>query len=340
MQKTIFIVDDSAVNLTVAKNALKYKYRVRTFAHAEVMFEILEKEKPDMILLDIKMPDMDGFEVLEILKSNKQTSDIPVIFLTVVKNADVEVRGFKMGVIDFISKPFSAPVLQNRIKTHLGIEDIIREKTADLKELKGAFVFALADMVESRDKNTGGHIERTTEYIRILTNAMMEKGVYIDELSKIDIELMISSARLHDVGKIAIPDAILNKPEKLTDEEFAIMRTHCEEGDRIINKIMAKTKSSEFLHNAKFIINTHHERWDGKGYPNGLAGADIPIQGRIMAVVDVYDALVSKRSYKSGLATEKAVEIIMQGAGTHFDPKITESFYEVRHLFEAAEKTD
>ena len=337
MQKTVFIVDDNAINLAVAKEALDNKYRVRTFASSKAMFRVLEKEMPNLILLDIEMPEMDGFETLSKLKRNSLTKDIPVIFLTVLKDAETEVLGFQMGVVDFISKPFSSPVLRNRIKTHLDTDEIIRERIADIQNLNNAFVHTLADMVESRDDNTGGHIERITSYIKILVGSMAERGVYADDLAKIDIDLMVSSARLHDVGKIAIPDAILNKPDKLTDEEIEIMQRHCEAGDRIINNIMLKTNNSELLQNAKLIINAHHERWDGRGYPRGLSGTEIPLQARIMAIVDVYDALVSKRSYKKAFTPEEAIEIIMQGAGNQFDPYIAESFCRAKALLEAAE---
>jgi putative two-component system response regulator len=258
-------------------------------------------------------------------------------------DAEVEVRGFQLGVVDFITKPFSAPVLLNRIKTHLDIDDIIRErtgqlrqKTAQLQNLQNALVFVLADMVENRDKGTGGHIERTAAYIHILIDAMVARGVYVNEIGELDRDLLISSARLHDVGKISISDIILNKPGKLTDEEYDVMKTHASEGERIIDQIVSRTDGVvEFLRNAKLFASTHHERWDGKGYPRGMAGASIPLQGRIMAIVDVYDALVSERPYKKALTSEEAFKIIMENAGTQFDPLIAEVFFGAKDLFEA-----
>ena len=333
MSKTIFIVDDNAVNLSVAKDALKEQYRVRTLPSAAKMFEIMEKVTPDLILLDIKMPDMDGFEALAVLKGNKSTAEIPVIFLTSLTDANVEARGFQMGVVDFIHKPFSAPVLQNRIKTHLDIDKIIQERTSSLKSLKNALVYTLADMVENRDKGTGGHIERTTLYIKALLEEMVTKKVYLEKLKEMDIDMFVSSARLHDLGKVAITDVVLNKPGKLTDEEFAIMKEHCKVGEDIIDNIMLRTEDVEFLYNAKLIAGSHHERWDGKGYPRGLAGEDIPLQGRIVAVVDVYDALVSERPYKKAFTPDQAADIIMEGAGSHFDPKIAEVFFNAKELF-------
>jgi len=334
--KTIFVVDDSDTNLSMAEEALDRLYRVMTMPSAAKMFSLLAKMTPDLILLDIEMPEMDGFEALNRLKSESLWSNIPVVFLTGRTDAAVEVHGFEMGAVDFITKPFSAPVLINRIKTHLEIDELIRERTAQLSRLQNSIVSVLANIVESRDKGTGGHIERTSAYIKILINEMKKRGVYADVISSWDIEKMISSARMHDLGKISITDLIVNKPGKLTDDEYEIMKTHAEEGERIIDKIIAQTGEGEFLRNARLFAGSHHERWDGKGYPNKLKGEEIPLQGRIMAIVDVYDALVSERPYKKAFTDEEAVHIIMENAGTHYDPKITEVFYEVRDLFKEA----
>jgi len=346
MEKTIFVVDDNDTNLAAAKHALKGHYKVRTLPSAIKLFSMMEELTPDLILLDIEMPDMDGFEVLARL--NENGVDIPVIFLTSIIDSDVEVRGFQLGVIDFITKPFSAPVLINRIRTHLGIDELIRERTAQLhmrteqlhlktvqlENLQSAIIFGFADMVECRDEGTGGHIERTSTYIRILVDAMAAQGLYLDEINKLDLDLFIESARLHDVGKIAISDMILNKPGKLTDEEFDIMKTHTLEGEHAIDQIASRTDDVEFLFNAKLFAGNHHERWDGRGYPRGLKETDIPFQGRVMAIADVYDALVSERPYKKPFPPDKAVEIIMENAGSQFDPFIADVFYHVRDKFE------
>jgi len=333
MLKTIFVVDDNETNLSVAKDALKGQYRVTTMSSAQKMFMLLEKRVPDLILLDIEMPDMDGFEALGLLKGNRAYNDIPVIFLTSMTDADVEARGFQLGVVDFIHKPFSAPVLIHRLKSHLNIDEMIKKRTAQLHALQNGIVFVLSDMVESRDKTTGGHISRTSAYLHTLMSAMLEHGLYVDELSKMDIDLLISSARLHDIGKIAISDVILNKPDKLTIEEFELMKTHCAEGEHIIDQIAAWTDDEEFLSYARQFIIAHHERWDGKGYPKGLEGSDIPLLGRIMAIVDVYDALTSERPYKKAFDFETAVNIIMEGRGTQFDPHIVDVFYKAKGCF-------
>lgn len=342
MQKTIFIVDDNDINLSKAREALEDSYRVMTMPSAAKMFTLLAKIKPDLILLDIEMPDMDGFETLQLLKGKREFVNIPIIFLTSMTDASTEVRGFQLGVIDFIPKPFSAPVLVNRIKTHLDIDELIQERTAQLRQktiqlqnLQNAIIFSFADMIESRDQGTGGHVERTAAFIEILTNALAERGVYSDEIRELDHELFVSSARLHDLGKISISDLILNKPGKLTDEEYEIMKTHTTKGEYAIDQISTRTEDVEFLHNAKLFAGNHHERWDGKGYPRGVSGTNIPIQGRIMAFVDVYDALVSERPYKKAFSHEDAIGIIMENAGKQFDPLIAEVFLEVSDEFKA-----
>jgi putative two-component system response regulator len=333
--KTIFVVDDSDTNLTMAESALEDQYRVMTMPSAASMFSFLEKVIPDLILLDIEMPEMDGFETLAKLKTKDRFSEIPIMFLTGRTDADVEARGFEMGAVDFVTKPFSAPVLLNRIKTHLDIDQVIRERTAQLRRLQNNIVSVLADMVENRDKGTGGHIERTSIYIKILIEEMKERGVYLDEIRDWDVDKIVSSARMHDLGKISITDIIVNKPDKLTDDEYELIKTHTIEGEMIIDEIISKTGEDEFLNSARLFAGCHHERWDGKGYPRGLKGEKIPLQGRIMAIVDVYDALVSERPYKKAFSDEEAVQIILDNAGVHYDPKIVEVFNSVKDQFKS-----
>ena len=333
MKKTIFVVDDNDTNLAVAKEVLKDEYRVMTMPSAAKMFSMMEKIIPDMILLDIEMPEVDGYDTLRKMKSHDSFADIPVIFLTGKTDISSEIQGFQLGAVDFITKPFSPPIMLNRIKSHLHIDAIIHERTSQIKRLKNAIVFSFADIVEKRDKDTGGHIDRTSEYMDVLVNAMIERNVYADTLEGMNLESFISSARLHDVGKVAIPDSILNKPGRLTEDEFTIMKTHCAEGEEIINQMAARAGDDEFLRNAKLFAGYHHERWDGTGYPYGLKENDIPIQGRIMAIVDVYDALVSERPYKKPFSHEEAVSIISDSSGSHFDPVIVDVFLKVADKF-------
>jgi len=345
--KTIFVVDDNTVNLMTADKTLADWYNVVTFASASTMFEFLNNSVPDLILLDIMMPDIDGFEALKRLRADSRYEEIPVIFLTSKNDASTEALGFEMGVIDFISKPFSGPVLLNRIKTHLHIEEIIIERTTIIKErtemlkqrtekllrLQNSITTVLAGIVENRDKLTGEHIQRTTSYIGIMIEAMVVRGLYVDEMKGWDFDVVISSARMHDLGKIVVTDLILNKPGKLTEDEFEIIKTHAAEGEKIIDDIIKESGDEAFLQNAKLFAGYHHERWDGTGYPRGLKGTDIPLQGRIMAIADVYDALVSERSYKKAFTHEKAVEIILESRGKQFDPKIVDVFNDVNGLF-------
>jgi putative two-component system response regulator len=334
--KTVFIIDDSDTNLSMAEAALEEHYRVMTMPSAKKMFQFLEKVTPDLILLDIEMPEMDGFEALHLLKTGGGIrAQIPVVFLTGRSDEEGEVLGFKLGAVDFVTKPFSAPVLLNRIKTHMEIDELIRARTEQLNKLQNSIVSVLADMVENREKGTGGHIERTSKYIKILIDEMRVCGVYVDEIHGWDVERIVSSARMHDLGKISVTDIIVNKPGKLTEEEYEIMKTHAIEGERIIDEIIARTGEGDFLRNARLIAGCHHERWDGKGYPRGLKGEAIPLQGRIMAIVDVYDAVVSERPYKKAFSADDAAKIIVENSGIYYDPKIVEVFLRVKDKFKA-----
>jgi len=330
--RTIFIVDDADTNLAMAKHALEGKYRVLTMPSAIKMFSLLEKITPDLILLDIEMPEMDGFAALNKLMQNKRFS-IPVIFLTAQTDAAVEARGFEIGAVDFIHKPFSASVLLNRIASHLHVVDLVKQRTRHIERLQNSIIEALADMVEGRDKITGGHIERTTSYMKKLITEVMSRGLYNKEIGSWDLNVVVSSARLHDVGKIIVSDLILNKPGELTKDEFSVIKTHALEGEKIIDKIIKQTDEDIFLSHAKLFAGYHHERWDGTGYPYGLSGDNIPLQGRIMAVVDVYDALTSERPYKKAFSHDESIGIILENSGKHFDPKLVEVFSDIRDVF-------
>jgi putative two-component system response regulator len=333
--ETIFIVDDADTNLAKAKQALGEVYRVLTMPSAAKMFTLLEKIIPDLILLDIEMPEMDGFTALEKLLQNKKTTKIPVIFLTAQTDAAIESRGFEMGAVDFITKPFSEPVLINRIASHLHFADLIKKRTKHIERLQNSIVSVLADMVENRDKVTGGHVERTTYYVNILLNRAMSSGLYKDELSSWDLDVIASSVKLHDIGKIVVSDLILNKPDKLSAEEFEIMKSHAIEGEKIIDKIIKQIGEDTFLKHAKLFAGYHHERWDGLGYPYGLKGENIPLQGRIMALADVYDALTSERPYKKAFSHEHSTDIIMENVGKQFDPIIAKIFFDTKDEFKA-----
>jgi putative two-component system response regulator len=336
MVKTIFVVDDSSSNLTMAKTALDSSYRTFALSSAERMFNLVERITPDLILLDLNMPEMDGFEALSILKACPTLKSIPVIFLTASNDVESEIRGFELGAVDFISKPFSPPALLKRIELHIETDKLVKRSIDAVRNTHNATISVIANMVERRDLVTGNHIERTQAYLEILINEVIQSGAYHDITSKWDLSLLLPSAQLHDVGKITISDVILNKPDKLTDDEFDIIKQHCVEGESIIEEIINKINDNDstFLNYAKVFAKSHHEKWDGTGYPSALKGKEIPLEGRIMALVDVYDALVAgDRPYKKPLPHETAVEIINKERGSHFDPLIVDSFLNVADDF-------
>ncbi|GHV56958.1 two-component system response regulator [Synergistales bacterium] len=339
-RKLIMMVDDNLANLKVGKIALTDTYKVLTATSAEKMFELLERYSPEMILLDIEMPDMNGYEAIKLLKERPETADMPVIFLTAKSDGESESEGLSLGAIDYISKPFSPPLLRKRIEVHLLVEsqkrelqnfsdnlrEMVKEKTRAAIYLQNKIIKTVAELVECRGDITGGHIERTQHCLDILLRTMIEHNIYPEQSAAWDIDTLLQSSQLHDVGKISISDLILQKPGRLTDEEFAAMKKHVEFGVDIIEKIEAGDNDSDFLSYAKIFIAYHHEKWDGSGYPYGLAGEGIPLLGRLMAVADVYDALTSERPYKNAFPHEEAVKIIEEGRGVHFDPALIDLF--------------
>jgi len=252
------------------------------------------------------------------------------MFLTSCSDHDIEAKGFELGAVDFILKPFSALVLLNRIKMQLDIEKIIGERINRVKLLQNSFMAAVANTIEERDKYTIGHNDRITTYTKIFLTAMKERGMYTEEISGWDIDKIAQSSRLHDMGKVNVSETILNKPGKLDENEYNQIKNHPAIGVNLIDNILKQTGEEDFLHNAKLFAASHHEHWDGTGYPHGLKGTDIPLHGRILAVIDVYDALVSKRPYKEPLPKKEAVNIISSDSGKQFDPKIIEVFIAVK----------
>jgi putative two-component system response regulator len=339
-KKLVILVDDNPANLRIGKNVLAEKYTVATCPSAEKMFSLLENNNPAMILLDVDMPEMNGYDAIKILKSKPETKDIPVVFLTARSESDDELAGLSLGAIDYITKPFQPPLLLKRIEVHILVEDqrkelkyfnenlqkMVEEKTQSVIELQNALLKTMAELVECRDDITGGHIERTQRGIKILLEELEKSELYSEETKGWDVNLLLQSCQLHDVGKISIDDNILKKPGKLTEEEFNEMKKHASFGEQIIEKIEKLAKESDFLDYAKIFAASHHERWDGSGYPRGLKGSKIPLLGRIMAIADVYDALVSERPYKEAFSHDEAVRIIIEGSGTQFDPSLVEVF--------------
>jgi len=339
-RKKVILVDDNPINLKLARNTLMSKYDVFTVPSAEKLFSLLEKTLPDIILLDVMMPEMSGYDAIKVLKGDERTADIPVIFLTSKSDTNSELEGFVQGAVDYVSKPFSPQLLLKRVDVHVLVESqkkelehinknlqqLVEEKTAEIVELQNAVLKTMSNLVEYRDDVTGGHVERSQHLLKLLTDEMLNQKVYDEELASWDIKLFLQSAQLHDVGKIAIRDNILMKPAALTIEEFDEMKKHTSFGEKVIEKIQESARESVFLTHAKIMAGTHHERWDGSGYPRGIAGANIPLQGRLMALVDVYDALVSERPYKKAFTQDQALQIIKQGSGAQFDPALVDIF--------------
>ena len=333
MPKTIFVVDDSLLNLSMAEEALEKYYRVITLSSAKNMYAALDNIVPDLILLDVAMPEESGFEAMTHLKSDKNFADIPVIFLTALTDSFNEALGIELGAVDFIAKPFSEPVLLNRVKNHLHLDEILCERTKEIVQQRDTIVFAMADTIECRNVHAEGHVARTTAYLKILLEGMIEQGIYVGELHQWRADIFLAASQLHDVGSISIPSAILNKPESLTKEELGMIKTHTIEGEKIIDKMISLVGDAGFLQCAKLFVVSHHERWDGTGYPNGLKGVEIPLHGRMMAVVDVYDALTTDRPYRKTFTHEAAVDMIKNDANKHFDPKITNVFCKISDQF-------
>ena len=352
-RKTVFLVDDDLTNLTTGNDTLSPHYNVFTMNSGARLLKMLERHSPDLILLDVEMPEMNGYETIEILKNKDTTKNIPVIFLTAQRDFESEFKGLSSGAIDYIYKPFSPPLLLKRIGNVLIIERqkrqlvnyadrleiMVDERTKTVVELKNAFLKTMAELVEYRDGTTGEHIGRTWLYMEILIDALQAHDSYKKEMSSWDRELILQSAQLHDVGKIAIKDHILNKRDRLTDEEFDEIKLHVKFGERVIEKIKKSTSERAFLDQAKILIATHHEKWDGSGYPRGLKGKEIAPQGRLMALADVYDALTSDRPYKKAFSHEKAVEIIVKDKGKHFDPDLVDVFVNASEQFSEISST-
>ncbi len=351
-RQIIMMVDDNKANLAVGKAILDEHYDVYALPSAEKLFQFLNHVMPDLILLDIEMPGMDGLEALTILKGNKQYAEIPVIFVTAKSSEEDEYDGLALGAIDYVTKPFSATLLLKRIENHLLIEQqkaklqdysdnllkMVNKKTQQVFGLQNAIISTVAEMLEFRDNETGWHVHRTQFYMKMLIERMIENDIYAEELLTWDLDIVLPASQLHDIGKIAISDTILNKPGKLTAEEFEIMKTHTTKGVEAIERMEAFGYFGDFLEYAKTIAGTHHEKWDGSGYPYGLKGNDIPLEGRIMAIADVYDALMTNRIYKKAYPAEKSNAIIIEGAGVHFDPAIVGAFKQLTAEFEQISK--
>ena len=333
---SILMVDDVELNHRIAKDVLEDAYDLYVALSAEETFEILEKVIPDLILLDIIMPKIDGFSVLKRLKETPLYRDIPVIFLTADTSAESEIEGFDLGVVDYITKPFVPEVMRKRIDTQIALaeyehnlHDLVQEKVTEIENMYELISVSFAGLVESRDGVTGGHLKNTSIYYRAFVEYLMTLPAYKNELTESVVKKACRSAPLHDVGKIAIEDAVLRKDSGLSSSEFETMKMHSIIGGDIFAFIKERISDKEFGYISEQIARHHHERWDGKGYPDKLKGEEIPLVARIMSIVDVYDALTSERPYKKPYSHEKSMALIVADSGTKFDPALVEEFVNI-----------
>ncbi len=348
-KSTILVIDDTPDNLSLMSALLKDSYKVKVANHGDKGLKIATSENPpDLILLDVMMPDIDGYQVCRQLKANAATRDIPVIFLTAKSEEDEEQKGLELGAVDYITKPINPSIVLARIKTQLQLKaaaDFLKDKAAylegevakrtqEVSAIQDVTILAMASLAETRDSDTGNHIRRTQYYVKALAEKLRPNPRFTAFLTDQNINTLFKSAPLHDIGKVGIPDCILLKPGRFEPHEMEIMKTHTTLGrDAIQQAENALGIEVEFLTVAKEIAFGHQEKWNGSGYPSGLSGDDIPISARLMAVADVYDALVSRRVYKEGMPHEKAVQIIIDGKGSHFDPDMVDAFIEIQGEF-------
>jgi putative two-component system response regulator len=350
-QPKVLIVDDTPENIDVLGEILRPHYKRSVALDGEKALKIAQADSPpDLVLLDIMMPGIDGYEVCRRLKADTRTRDIPVIFVTAKGQIQDETLGFELGAVDYITKPVSPPLVLARVQAHLELaaakrdlqnQNLILEakvdvRTREIQRTQDVTIQALASLAETRDNETGSHIRRTQHYVLALAEELVTHVRFSSTLDDATVTLLFKSAPLHDIGKVGIPDRILLKPGKLTEEEFEIMKQHAEYGRDALLRAEASLgdeTSSSFLQLARDIAYAHHEKWDGSGYPEKLAGDAIPVAARFMAVADVYDALISRRCYKPPFSHEKAVGIITDGRGSHFDPDIVDAFLEIQDRF-------
>lgn len=365
MKSRIIVVDDQPDNLLVLEDFLCADYAVTTFKHGQSLIEHFESGgTADLVLLDVVMPMPDGYTLCRWLKSTPLTRDVPVIFLTSLESHTDEAYAFSLGAEDFIHKPLSLPVVLARVRTHLllsqtrnalqkqnkNLERLVCERTQQIQEqsnelvrrseqviaAQSATISAFCSLVEARDNETGNHIRRTQHYVLALCEHLTGHPRFSEELTTQNIQLIFKSAPLHDIGKVAIPDRILHKPGRLDADEWVVMQRHAEFGAAAIAAAQGSVggDNTSFLEYARQIALTHHERWDGSGYPQHLTGDAIPLAGRLMAVADVYDALISRRVYKQAFSHEDAVVLMRGEKGRHFDPDILECMLSIAPRFE------
>lgn len=344
----VMIVDDVPENLMLLVNTFEdQNYRIKAFLSGKMAIDSALKNPPDLILLDVMMPDVDGYEVCKILKKDKRFEEVPIIFISALSESFDKVKAFNVGGVDYVSKPFDANEVKARVKVHLTLrllqnkllnynmklKSIVKEQVKEISESQLAIISAMTKLAEARDDDTGRHIERTQTFCKLLAEELQKKVEFKEIIDDDFIYNIYYSSPLHDIGKISIPDNILLKPGRLTLEEFEKMKHHAIIGRDYLVEAFNKSPKNSFLKMGVEIAGSHHEKFDGSGYPNGISGINIPLSARIMALADVYDALRSKRVYKEAFSHEESVNIIMDGRGTHFDPVIVDAFLNLENEF-------
>jgi putative two-component system response regulator len=341
LKPRILVVDDEPFYLELLTDALSAHYTISVAKNgAQALRRTQGGARPDLILLDVMMPEMDGYEACKHLKTNPLTEEIPVIFLTAMNEETNEVKGFELGAVDYITKPISLPILHSRVQTQLALseqrialEQLVQERTEQIERTKDAVVYSMGALAEARDEETGNHVLRTREYVKVLGYALAQRDNYRKQLSERTIHLISRAAPLHDIGKVGVPDKVLQKQGKLDDEERQLMNQHVTLGRDAIISAERHIGATSFTSVAKEIAYCHHEKWDGSGYPQGLKGQQIPLSARMMALADVYDALVSRRYYKPPMAHADAQAMIVAERGAHFDPDLVDAFISCNQAF-------
>jgi putative two-component system response regulator len=337
----ILVVDDTVENLALLTHMLKEcGFLARPVPNGRLALKAARSEKPDLILLDITMPEMDGYEVCHSLKQDLELCDIPVIFISALSQTSEKVKAFEVGGVDYITKPFQIEEVKARVETHLrlnrlqmSLEDQVKKQVKEITELQMGMIFGLAKLAEARDNDTGKHLERIRILCELIAKELHKKAEYNCHVTEDYCERIFYASPLHDIGKVGIPDRILLKPAKLTPEEFEIMKTHTLIGAKTLQEVKTRFPKNEFIEMGIKIARSHHEKWNGQGYPDGLSGTKIPLSARIMAIVDVYDAVRSKRVYKSPVSHQETCKIIFEGSGSHFDPALIEVFSQMQNKF-------
>jgi putative two-component system response regulator len=330
----ILVVDDTVENLALLTRMLKdCGFQSRPVPNGRLALQAAKSQKPDLILLDITMPEMDGYEVCRRLKQDRELREIPVLFISALSQTAEKVQAFEVGGVDFITKPFQFEEVKARVETHLklhrlqiGLEDQVDKQIGEISNLQMGMIFGLAKLAETRDNDTGKHLERIQLLCKVLADELVNDPNYFEVIDSSYCDRIFHASPLHDIGKVGIPDNILLKPGKLTPEEFEIMKTHTTIGANTLEEVKLRFPNNEFIKMGERIARSHHEKWNGQGYPDGLKGEDIPLSARIMAIVDVYDAVRSKRVYKAPVPHKETCEIIQRDSGIYFDPNLVKVF--------------